>query len=43
MGEEHDKVYGEKITVSTEGLTDMLVEENCQIFVQFGIVEQYIV
>jgi len=28
MGEEHDKVQGEKITLFTEGLTDMLVEEN---------------
>jgi len=28
MGEERDKVQGEKIALSIEGLTDMLVEEN---------------
>jgi hypothetical protein len=28
MGKELDKVHGEKITVSTEELTDMLLEEN---------------
>lgn len=32
MGEERDKVQGEKITLSTERLADMLVEENWQIF-----------